>query len=67
MGRSFDEHIVCRIEMAGWMDSANPIDLMGTGLKVAQNWQQQAGYDWQPAAFEISRLYGSNAEMCEAE
>ena len=36
MGRSFDEHIVCRVEMAGWMDFANPIDLMGSGCKVAQ-------------------------------
>jgi hypothetical protein len=36
MGRSFDEHIVCRVEMAGWMDFANPIDLMVTGCKVAQ-------------------------------
>ena len=36
MGRSFDEHIVCSVEMAGWTDFANPIDLMVTGLKVAQ-------------------------------
>lgn len=36
MGRSFDEHIVCRVEVAGWMDFANPIDLMGSGRKVAQ-------------------------------
>jgi hypothetical protein len=36
MGRSFDEHIVSRVEMAGWMDFANQIDLMCTGCKVAQ-------------------------------
>jgi hypothetical protein len=28
--------------MAGWVDFAEPIDLMGTGLKVAQGLLQQA-------------------------
>jgi len=61
MGRSFDEHIVCRVEMAVWMDFAKPIDLMvqvarwhnfaRTGTRVGQVGSAE------PTAFERSHIH----------